>query len=329
MKDKTLKKFSFGFNVSALGDFVNEQAKPELLTEAFFEGKTASTISIQDGIKYIDQLNYMTLDVFFQSAEACGFNQTGSVILTKKEIQVYPIKINMQFCPKDLRKKWANIYLKAGVYQDDMPFEEAFSRHMAEKIQEEMEIMYWQSNILTGTGNLAFFDGLITQIDAIGGNTGVAVNGNAGTGWTPVSGAITVANVYSIFDNMWTQLPAKLEGKELVYFAGWDTFKKLIQSLKAANLYHYDGVSGTPYETGVLELPGTGIKVMAIHGLTGTNRIFLTQPENLYIGTDMTGEIEAFDIWFSKDDQVVKFRTEAAIGTQVGFNDEVVQFTLA
>jgi hypothetical protein len=323
MKDKTLKKFSFGFNVLALGDFVNEQAKPELLTEAFFEGKTASTITIQDGIKYIDQLNYMTLDVFFQTADACGFNQTGSVILTKKEIQVYPIKINMQFCPKDLRKKWANIYLKSGVYQDEMPFEEAFSRHMAEKIQEEMEIMYWQSDLSAGTGNLAFFDGLITQIDA-----GGAVDGNAGSGWTPVSGSITVGNVNSILDNMWTQLPAKLEGKELVYFLGYDTFKKLIQALKTANNFFYDGVDGTAYESGVLELPGTGLKVMAIHGLTGTNRIFLTQPENLYIGTDMTGEIEAFDIWFSKDDQLVKFRTEAAIGTQVAFNDEVVEFTL-
>jgi hypothetical protein len=67
---------------------------------------------------------------------------------------------------------------------------------------------------------------------------------------------------------------------------------------------------------------------MATHGLTGTNRIFLTQPENLFLGFDVEGEEDNFDIWFSKDDQVVKFRSETALGTQVAFNNEVVQFTL-
>jgi hypothetical protein len=318
---KNLKRFSFGFNVAGLNDFVNEQARPELLTRAFFEGRTASTVSIQDGIKFKEQLNYMAIDVFFQSAEACGFNPTGSVTLTKKEIEVKPVKVNMQFCPKDLRKKWANIYLAAGVYQDTMPFEEAFARHMAELMGEQLETMYWQSNIAAGVGNLSFFDGLITQIDA-----GGAINGNP-TGITALAG-ITAANVFGIFKGMWTLLPAKLDGKRVVYFCGWDTFKKLIDALQVANLFHYDGVDGTAYETGVLTLPGTGLEVQATFGLNGTNRIFLTQPENLFLGFDITGEEDNFDIWFSKDDQVVKFRSETAIGAQVAFNNEVVQFTL-
>jgi hypothetical protein len=322
---KNLKRFSFGFNVAGLNDFVNEQNRPELLTRAFFEGKTASTVSVQDGIKFADKLNYMAVDVFFQSGEACGFNPTGSVILTQKQIQVYPVKVNMQFCPKDLRKKWANIYLQAGVYQDTMPFEEAFARHMSELMGEQLELMYWRSNIAAGTGNLAFFDGLITQIDA-----GGAINGNTGTGWTPIAvgTGITTTNVLTIFQNMWRQLPAKLEGKRLVYFCGYDTFKTLIEKLLADDNYHYDGVDGTAYETGVLTLPGTGLEVMATHGLTGTSRIFLTQPENLFLGFDVEGEEDNFDIWFSKDDQVVKFRSETALGTQVAFNNEVVQFTL-
>lgn len=311
-----LKRFSFGFNVAGLDDFVNEQSRPELLTEAFYVGRTSSTVSIQDGIKYAEKLNYMAVDVMFQSAEACGFNPTGSVILTQKEIQVYPVKINMQFCPKDLRKKWANIYLKAGVYQDTMPFEEAFARHMAEKIGEQTEQMYWRSTI-GGSGNLAFFDGLIEQIDA-----GGAINGNP----TNIA-SITAANVQGILQGMWSLLPAKLEGKRVVFFLGWDTFKLLIQALLALDNNFYNGVDGTAYETGVLILPGTGLEVMATHGLTGTNRIFLTQPENLFIGTDITGEEDNFDIWFSKDDQVIKFRSETALGTQVAFNDEVVEYT--
>jgi hypothetical protein len=321
--ERKLKRFEFDFNVTspALADFINEQDRPEYLTEAMFEGRTASLVTIQDGIKFTDKLNYLEVDVFFQDGDACGFTQSGDARFPQKNIVVNPVKINMDFCPKKLRKKWNRIYLDPGVYQDDMPFEQAFATYMTGKIREQVEIMYWRSNTSTGAGNLAFFQGFIQSIDA-----GGAINGN--TGNVAASTGITVGNVVAIFDAMWAALPAKLEGKNVVYFCGWDVFKLLVSALKTANLFHYDGVDGTAYQTGVLTLPGTGLEIYATHGLTGTNRIFLTQPENLYIGTDMRGEEEEFRIWYSQDTDLVKFRVDVALGTQVAFNNEVVQFTL-
>lgn len=316
-----LKRFHFDFNTAGLGDFINEQDRPDYLTEAMFEGRTAQLVTIQDGIKYADKLNYLEVDVFFQDGEDCGFTASGDARFPQKDIEVYPVKINMQFCPKKLRKKWNRIYLQPGVYQDDMPFEEAFATYMTGKIREQMEIMYWQSDIGAGAGNLQFFDGFLTQIDA-----GSPIDGN--TGNVDVATGITAGNVVAIFDAMWEELPAKLEGKNVAYFCGWDVFKLLISALKNANLFHYDGVSGTPYQTGELTLPGTGLTIYATHGLTGTDRIFLTQPENLYIGTDMRGEEEEFRIWYSQDTDLIKFRLDASIGTQVAFDDEVVEFTL-
>ena len=315
------RRFEFDFNTAGLNDFVNEQDRPEYLTEAMFTGRTAELVTIQDGIKFKDQLNYLEVDVFFADGEDCGFTASGDARFPTKDIEVYPVKINMEFCPKKLRKKWNRIYLDPGVYQDEMPFEQAFATYMTGKVREEVEIMYWQSDIAGGADNLQFFDGLITQIDA-----GSPVDGN--TGGIDVAAGITAANVVGIFDNMWQVLPAKLEGKRLAFFCGYDTFKLLIIALKNANLFHYDGVDGTPSEIGVIELPGTGIEIYATHGLTGTNRIFLTQPENLYIGTDMRGEEEEFRIWYSQDDDLVRFRLDAALGTQVAFDDEVVEFTL-
>jgi hypothetical protein len=57
--ERKLKRFEFDFNVTspALADFINEQDRPEYLTEAMFEGRTASLVTIQDGIKFTDKLN--------------------------------------------------------------------------------------------------------------------------------------------------------------------------------------------------------------------------------------------------------------------------------
>jgi hypothetical protein len=61
---------------------------------------------------------------------------------------------------------------------------------------------------------------------------------------------------------MWAVLPSKIKSKEdLEFMCGSDTFDKLITALKNANLFFYDGVNGSAYQSGSLILPGTGIKV--------------------------------------------------------------------
>jgi hypothetical protein len=323
---KQLKKFKFDFDTTGLADFANEQKNPELLTEAVFTGRTSLDVDTQAGVVWKDVLNYLETDVFFQDGDGCGYTASGDVRNPQKEIETKPIKINMEFCPDKLRKKWNSIYLDAGSYQENMPFEEAFTQHMSEKVSEQVEIMLWQSDISTGAGNLQWFDGFLTTIDA-----GSPIDGNAAVGgWTPINSGtgITAGNVQSIFMNMWKRIPAKLEGKQLVFMCGWDTFKKLIDALMAINNNFYNGVDGNAYLTGELVLPGTGLRVIAYHGLTSTNRIFLTQLDNLVIGTDLENDFERFRIWYQEKEELIYFKLRAKLGTQVRFDDEIIEFTL-
>jgi len=318
---KQLKKFRFDFDTTGLADYADERKFPELLTEAVFSGRTAGDVDTQEGIKYKDVLNYLSVDVFFQDGAGCDFTASGDVRNPQKDIEVYPVKINMEFCPDDLRKKWNSIYLDAGSYQENMPFEEAFARHMSEKVNEQVELMLWQSDIAGGAGNLQFFDGFITQIDA-----GSPIPSNT-TGITVATGIIST-NIQGILMDMWQQIPAKLEGKPLVFMLGWDSFKVLVDALLTLNNFNYNGVDGTAYQTGVLTLPGTGLEVRAYHGLTGTDRIFLTQLDNLVIGTDLENDFERFRIWHEELTELVYFKLRAKLGTQVRFDDEVIEFTL-
>ena len=46
------------------------------------------------------------------------------------------------------------------------------------------------------------------------------------------------------------------------------------------------------------------------------------------VGVDLENEEETFDLWYSKEDKVVKFDAAYKMGTQIKFPTEIVEFTL-
>lgn len=137
--------------------------------------------------------------------------------------------------------------------------------------------------------------------------------------------SITAANASGIFDRFYAKFPTEILGADdLVIFCGFDVFNKLTQNLKDLNLFHYNGVEFQNFE---LTLPGTNVKVVAVHGLDSTNRIVGGQASNFVYVTDMLNEQENVDMWWSKDDKIFKFDVEFKAGTQIKFKDQVVQYT--
>jgi hypothetical protein len=109
---------------------------------------------------------------------------------------------------------------------------------------------------------------------------------------------------------------------------GSDIFDKLILALKAANLFHYDGVNGSAYQSQELILPGTGIKVVAFFGLDGTNRIHLGRTSNFIIGTDLESDEDMFNIRENPISLTMMLDIHFKVGTQVKFPNEIVTFKL-
>jgi hypothetical protein len=322
------KKLKFGYDLANLTEFVNEQKLSDLLTKSVFSGRTAELIPVQTGIKYKDVLNLMDTDVLFQDGSTCALTASGETTFDQVEIAVGKIALMKDFCPRDLENFWTSIDLPAGSYYDSMAFAAAWEAHQSALVSAEVEKMLWQSNVLSGTGNFAFFDGLNTQIDAAVG----VINGNAGTGWTPIAvgTGILTTNVISIFNNMVNQLPDALAGQgDVKFFCGWDTFRKLLQAYFTLNNFHYgDAASGSPYQTGEIVIPTFGLTVVALHGLTGTNRIHLMRESNARIGTDLENDFEQYEIFYDQTADLIYYRLRAKLGTQVVFGNEIVTFKL-
>lgn len=318
------------YDVSALTDYTAENFE-DLITKSLFDAKTMILIknegNVKTGIKSSEKIELFETDAIFQTGGTCGFTSSGTTSFTDRDLNVGKIKINEDLCPKTLESKATQKKLQKGSKYESIPFEQQYTEQKAGKIAEQLEKGIWQGDTASGDVNLNKFDGLIKLLDA----AGVYVNANA-TPWVAAAIAaatgITAANVISIVNAMWSALPAHMQGKEDIrIFCGWDTFNKYILAGTNANLFHFSP-GGSEVASGEITIFGTNYKLTAVHGLDGTNRLFSIRMSNLFLGTDLENEEEKFEMWYSKDQDTVKFAVEFKEGVNVALPDEVVSFKL-
>lgn len=318
------------FNVSALADYT-EQNEALLVTSSVLGAKTASLIksagNVMVGVKSSETINIMDTDAVFQSGGSCGFNASGSTTFTQRTVTVGKIKVNEALCPKDLEAKYLQKALPTGSMYDSIPFEQEFSEKKAKRIASQLEIALWQGDTGSANVNLNKFDGLVKLVGAASGV--VDANVSAYISGAPISSGtgITAANVVSIFDGIYKAIPAQIVSEDdVTIFCGMDTFRTYTIALKNANLFHYQINEKADNE---FILPGTTIKVVAVQGLNGTNKIYAMRLSNLFLGTDLLNEEEKFEIFYAKEADQVRFVSEFKMGVNIAFPDEVVKFVLS
>jgi hypothetical protein len=318
------------FVVSGLTDYTKE-VKTDLLVKSMFSGKTASLLQgagqVVPGIKSAEILPLLYSDVFFQT-DGCGYTASGSTTISKRTLTVGKIKIEETLCPKTLETKYTQIGLAAGSPVDLGVFQEQIGNEKAAKVAEALESSIWQGDSTGGAGNLGFFDGFLTILGDLGfGGAGDPIEGNptTGGGYTQLT-SLTSSNIDEAIAKIYSLIPAGVLGKEDVFIAmGTDTYRTYRAWLVSANLFHYDAVEATAME---IVDPISGIKIYGLHGMNGTNKIVAGRWSNFFIGTDMMNEEEDWKMWYSQDNDEVRFRASMKYGTQIAYPEEVVYFKL-
>jgi hypothetical protein len=309
--------FSFG-NLSAYTD----QQRLPLITKAVFAARSAALFTKQVGIKSAAALNLMDTDANIASGTACGWTATGNTTFSQRNLTVGVMKIQEALCPRSLEQYWMQTQLTAGSTYDSVPFEQAFAEQKALRIAEALENAIWQGN--------AYFSGVNQLLNAASGST-VLANASSTT-WNPVSASvgITTSNVISIFDKVYNDIPqAILTRNDLVIFCGWNNFRTLIGAFKSNTGVMYNQVDLQGLADGDIVYPGTNVRVVAVPGLTSTNRIVATYLGNLFYGTDLLSDEEQFSIWHSIDNDEVRFQASFKAATQFAYPDLMVDFKLA
>ncbi len=291
-------------NVSSLTTYVDEQRLP-LIRKAVLAPKSADLFNLQTGVKSKAALNILTTSVVFGDGSSCGWNQAGTNTLSQREIEVGHVKVNMNFCDRTLLDYWAGYEVKVAAGKETLPFEEAFVADIIAHVNAEVEKAIWQGD-KAGSGNLAIFDGLLTILadeDDV-----ITVD--------PVENENMAAAVYSAY----AAIPLEVLHDAVIYM-GEDSFRDYVGELNAANLYHYDPKVD---EGMTLIMPGTSTRIYGVPGLNGTGKIVAGARNNFFYGTDLEGDQEVFDLWYSKDNQEFRLAIKFNAGVQVAFPDQIV-----
>ena len=306
------------FSLASLTAYTDQQRLP-LITKAVFSARTAALFTKQVGVKSAAALNLMDTDAALQSGTACGWNvagaASGTTTFTQRNITVAPMKIQEALCPRSLEQYWMQTQLTQGSTYDGVPFEQAYAEQKALRIAEALENAIWSGSTLV--------TGLLTILNAASGST---VSGNT----AGISGAITTANAIQIFDNIYNRIPqAILTRNDLVIFCGWDVFRTLIGALKSNTGVMYNQVDLQGLADGDIIYPGTNVRVVAVPGLLGYNRLVCSYLGNFVYATDLLSDEENFELWYSKDNDEVRFQAAFKVGVQVAYPDLVVDWRLA
>lgn len=290
-------------NVEAITGYVEQHNLP-LLSKSIIGSTTTKYFNLMTGIKGTAALNILNADPALQCGNACGFDPETDTTFTQREIKAIPFKVNMTFCDKNLLDTWANYEVKVAAGLKNLPFEEEWTNQIVDKVKVLVEDFIWNG----GEYCSAEVKGILNILD------------EEGTGITIDEGTTT----YNALVQAYLSLDPAIQSKDdVVIFTSYKKYNELIQEILSASHYHLDV---TNYEEGVV-LPGTRVKVIPISAVPET---YLSKElhgvigrlSNFYYATDLRGDEEKFDLWYSKDNREFRLAIEFTAGAQVAFPTE-------
>lgn len=289
-------------DLSKLTAYVDEQRLP-LIRKSVLDARTINHISLQTGVKSATALNILDTNVTFGDGASCGWNEDGTSTLSQRQIVPASLKVNMSFCDKKMQKYWMQNEVNVAAGRSNLPFEEEFIGGIIDDVKSKLDGIIWNGVTVGGTK----YNGLLD----IASEEGV-ISAEAGT------------TVYGTVKNVYMSIPASsLDNTKI--FVGMDTFRSLVMELTEKNLFHYDEKVNDSF---TCILPGTVTEVVGVEGLNGKNKVVALNTKHTFYGTDLEGDYETFDLWYSKDNQEFRVAINFIAGVQVAYLNEVVIATL-
>ena len=318
---------------SGLQAYIEEQNFP-LIAKALTSSPTMALAQKQVGVKGKSAINLADIDINFRDGSGCSWDEDGDITLTQRFIDPAKLKLNMEFCPKELEAIYLRTQLPSGAHYETIPFEEFFANYLVSKIAAELEKMIWKSvgasptsGLPTGSGNYQFFNGFR---DAILGGSYVDANTTAFGSGSVLTTALTANNMIEAVQRVYeAAADAVIENDDAVVFVGADKFRALaiaIQNGLGASYVTAGGqLQGYQTEMGSLSMvmPGTNLKIQATSGLSAVNDVYLARTSNMYVGMDLEEDASRIESWYSQDDRKFKIAVELTVGAQVAFPDQI------
>ena len=294
------------FNLTGLTQYVDQERLP-LIRKAVVGNRSAQEFYLMTGVKGSTALNLLDTEVVFGDGSTCGWTDAGTSKLSQRVLVPGAVKVNMSFCDKALLKYWMNYDVRVAAGQKNLPFEEDFVNGVIDGVKAKLEKLMWQGNTPSDA-----FDGIIKIAEA-----------------ATLAATVTYAadaTVTSIVKDVYDKIPTAAYSKgEVVMYMGSDMYRTYIQELIAnGNLVITNALNDVAMPDSIL-IPGTNVRVIGVAGLDTVGKVFASYKDNFVFGTDMAGDDEKFDLWWSQDNREFRLAIEFTAGVQIAYPDLLVE----
>tara|TARA_R110000868_G_scaffold4961_1_gene30844 strand:+ start:288 stop:1184 length:897 start_codon:yes stop_codon:yes gene_type:complete len=292
-----------GLNVSALADFNNEVAG-KIIPKMIFEGYTTSILPIQEGIKFQEPLNIFDTTLVVQTGD-CVSTPSGSFNATQKTIQVTQRTSYDGLCLDQLNPNYLGISaLEKGSYNETFKLAEIYTSQIVNQMKASDDSYLW------GAGQFGSFTTVASG----------SVLVPAGTGSFSSTTALDIIDAYI------AAIPSDISDRDdLTVWMGVSQFRQYIAALRKNNNYYADAndTSNASVGTLVSKFPFANVKVVGTRGITD-GRICLMPDAYAVVGTDLTSDVDNFQLWYDVNADQLKHRLKHKLGCQVAFNEYVL-----
>ena len=276
-----------GFDITALTGYTEENAT-EWYSKVVLGAKVSKQMSRITGIKSATKLPTKEFGYdLLQSDTDCTWDDGGNdLVIAQRTLTPVDIKINEEFCVKELEPYFTQKILPAGGSYSNVPPELTLFNLVGSAVQKSIELAVVRG-VLGGSSAIAsfnLFDGMLetasNDIAALDIPTGQQLTGSLAQG-------TIIASFRDMYDNM--DLDSRMmvqEQKDWKIYCSPQAKVNYDRAFQAAN-------GALPYNTSFDKnfLDNTGIEIVDLAGFAeNDNQAILTRAGNYWMGVDIDGE---------------------------------------
>jgi len=305
-----MKKSNFSYDVSAITGFTDQEGGM-LLSKSLVGATTPQYANVRLGIKGTQAINLLDSSIAVQDGD-CGWSQSGTTTFTQVNLATCAKRVNESFCPSALYDTYQSKLLAPGQTEETIPFEGMIADLKVKQVQEYVEGKLWNATI-AGGDCFDGFEALLTpdvSKDYVADSNGTAFSAAAAYG--------TAGNPITEVDGLINALDDDAMAREdLVVFMSYANFRLYVQALTKENFYKDYLKDANITGNLIAQHPNSNVTIVPTKGLNGNDQVVIGPKEYFVIGMDLMSDSEQFDIWWSRDNDEVRFRSNFNFGAAV------------
>lgn len=303
-----MKNHKFSYDVSAITGFT-DQVGGMLLSKSLVGATTPQYANVRLGIKGTQAVNLLDSTLNVQDGD-CGWSQSGTTTFTQVNLTTCAKRVNESLCPSTLYDTYQSLLLQPGQTEETVPFEQSIADLKVKQIQDHIESKLWGASIAGGD----CFDGFGTLI--VTGATGVA--NSAGVAFSSSAAYGTAGNPITEVDKLINALDDDAMAREdLTVFMSYQNFRLYVQALTKENFFKDYIKDANITGNMIAQHPNSNVTVVPTKGLSGSNHVVIGPKEYFIVGFDLLSDHESFDIWWSRDNDEIRFRANFNYGAVI------------